>query len=239
MTIEEDDARVAVESLGLLGDSFRVLDDVLIHLNHGCALLAGKDHDRGPHLAAILLLARAWNSLWRARVDIASGYYVQSLVLCRAAYEDFGVLEYLSENAEDAGLWLKGVTAPAAEFNTLPFSKIWPVVERRLAAAGAVYGELCTMAHPTGASLHGSVNVDADGWIVRAGPKFDGEDANVALRYALMIALQLFTPLERLHVSMLGDFDREWQTEGKPLVDKVCVILGARAPWGTIHGGSA
>src|SRR5437660_4998023 len=102
MPLEDDDAAVRVQTMFDLGEHVAALDDVLIHLNHGCVELSAAQHDRGPKLVSMLLFTRAWNALWRARVDAAAGYYVQAFTLCRAAYEDWDVLEYIAERPGEA-----------------------------------------------------------------------------------------------------------------------------------------
>jgi uncharacterized protein YbdZ (MbtH family) len=231
MPLDEDDQAVELHTLSRLGREVRALDDVLISLNHGAVELTGATHDRGVQLAAILLLARAWNSLWRARVDVTTGYYIQGFAMCRTAFEDWLVMEYLDARPADAPLWLKGITVQADEYNTMTFAKIIPVVAERIPAAGAMYGDLCSMSHPTGASLRWSLDADADTWSLRAGPKFDEADARSALTYLLTIALQLYTPIERLHLAMLGSFHSEWREASRPVIAEACRILGTKTPW--------
>jgi hypothetical protein len=166
-----------------------------------------------------------------ASVDATSGYYIQAFALCRTAFEDWGVLEYLDEHPEDATLWLKGITAEGADFNTMTFAKIWPVVEQRVASAGKLYGDLCSMSHPTGASLRWTFDADADTWSLRVGSTYNREDAVSTLTYLLSVALQLYTPVERLHIKMLGGLRSEWRANARPIIGDACAVLGVRSPW--------
>lgn len=230
MNIHEQELACANQTMAALGAEVTALDDVLFHLSDGCANLSRAEHDRGPRLAALLLLTRAWNSLWRARVAALSGYYVQAFILCRAAYEDWGVLEYIDMIPGEADHYLQGITLEAADYNTPKWNKIWPVVEQRMKMAGAMYGDLCKMSHPTGVSLRWSVDTTPDTWIFRVGPYFDVDDARAVLVHLLATAVMLWTPIERLHLAMLGGFQVEWQARGRPLVNRASEAIGVPPP---------
>jgi hypothetical protein len=79
-------AQVCRQSHQARGPEIRLLDDLILPINHGMAMLTGRKHDRGINLL-ISMLSRVFDSLWRAREDAVCGYPAESLILCRSVVE--------------------------------------------------------------------------------------------------------------------------------------------------------
>ena len=88
-SLEEQDARVLAQSRTAMSAKIAILDELIISLNHGTVVLAGWKHDDGHQFLLGLMVATAFNHLYRARQDALNGYPVASMALTRAAWETF------------------------------------------------------------------------------------------------------------------------------------------------------
>ena len=82
--LDQMDAEIRSRSLAAMPQEIALLDDLILLMNSGTALLTGTKHDQGLNFLAGILIGRAFNTLWRAREDLVYGYSIQSMALCRA-----------------------------------------------------------------------------------------------------------------------------------------------------------
>ena len=108
-SLEEFDASVRKQSYAAMASPLQVLDSLILHINHGLALLSGTKHDRGLNFLIGILLNRAFSSLWRAREDAVTGYIAESLTLCRAALEHWTAAKWVEVNPDKKDRWLYAI----------------------------------------------------------------------------------------------------------------------------------
>jgi len=60
-SLEGMDQGIRQRSLAAMPTKIQLLDDVLLHINHGTTLLADTKHDRGLDFLSAILLGRSFN----------------------------------------------------------------------------------------------------------------------------------------------------------------------------------
>jgi hypothetical protein len=207
-------------------EGIRLLDDILLHMNHGMAPLSGVTNDRGLDFLAMLLLHRAFGSLWRAREDAVCGYPVQSFVLSRAALEDWGTLCYVERHPETRELWLRDVLDEVEASGREPrFKEIWrdlgPLGER----ADEAYSVLSLFAHPRGRGLPWLYHWDATKTYFHVGGHFDRRALDMCLYFLVTVAQPLLERIAQLQFRVLGDAILEWVQRGNELTKEASAFL--------------
>ena len=227
--LEQIDQQVRSASLAAMPEEIRLVDDILLHMNHGMSLLPGISNDTSVNLLAVLLLHRAFGSLWRAREDAACGYPVQSFALCRAALEDWGTLWYVERHPETRNLWLRDVLEEVEAPGQVPsFRDIWDDLGGLGTMAKEAYSVLSLFSHPRGRGLPWLYHLDAEKGYFHTGGYFDRRGLERCL-FCLVTVAQLFLErIRQLQCRVLGEASLEWvqraneiSKEGAEFIDRV------------------
>ncbi len=198
-------------------EEIKVLDDLILLMNQGTALLSGRKHDRGLNLLAGILVGRAFNSLWRAREDLLSGYPVQSLMLCRAALEDWATLIWLELHPEKVNLFLWAIYPDVKRPTDYPpkFEAIWKELGDLGKIPAVMYDTLSKFAHPKGIGLRWLVEFDEQNTTFHYGSQFDQDRLKIVLFNLIQIAQAFGERIARLQNRMLGKPDESWLARGR------------------------
>ncbi len=222
-TLDQIDASVRSKSQSAMAADIRLLDDLILHINHGTSLLTGHKHDRGVSLLMGLLLNRAFNSLWRAREDAVCGYPGECLSLCRSALEHWTVARWVDLHPDDRDLWLWAILREKSRPSNRP-----PSIGKMLKDLGdlgktprEMYDVLSKFAHPRSVGLRWVIHFDSEDTYFHAGGHFDVHDLSVCLYFLVGVSQACLEPVARLQNRMLGKVDDEWLTEGKAISVKV------------------
>ena len=240
--LDQRNQKVRSASLTAMPKEIRLLEDILLHMNHGMTPLSGVSNDRGLNFLAILLLHRAFGSLWRAREDAICGYPVQSLSLCRSALEDWGTLCYVERHPEKGNLWLRDVLEEVEASGREPkFSEIWKDLgDLRQKIAEKAYSILSLFAHPRGVGLPWLYHWDAGKTYFHMGGYFDRRALEMCLYFLVIVAQPLLERTAQLQSRVLGDAIPEWVREGKDISKQASQFIervGDRALDGLEAGG--
>ena len=211
-TLDETDAGIRRKSLATLREEIKLLDDLILLLNNGTSLLTGAKHDRGLNFLAAVLIARAFNTLWRAREDLLCGYAVQSMALCRAALEDWTTLIWLELHPDrvDMFLWaiLSDVERPAGA--PPKFEAMWKELGALGTIPSAMYDSLSKFSHPKSIGLRWLIHSDPDTTTFHYGGYFDEYYLRVSLFHLLQVAQVFGERVARLQFRMLGEVNADW-----------------------------
>jgi hypothetical protein len=215
--LDQADAEIRVRSLAAMPEEIEVLDDLILLMHRGTALLSGIKHDRGLNLLAGILVGRAFNSLWRSREDLLSGYPVQSLMLCRAALEDWATLIWLELHPEKVNLCLWAIYPEVKRPAGYPpkFEAIWKELGDLGEIPRVMYDTLSKFAHPKGIGLRWLVEFDEQNTTFHYGPQFDQDRLKIVLFNLIPVAQAFGERIARLQDRMLGEPDQEWLDRGK------------------------
>jgi hypothetical protein len=215
-----------------------LLDDILLHMNHGLVPLSGTGNDRRLNFLAGLLLHRAFGSLWRAREDAVCGYPVQTLTLCRAALEDWGTLCYVERHPDDVGLWLRGVLPEIQASGRPPkFSQIWNELGDLGEIANEAYRVLSKFAHPRDTGLPWLFHADVGKVYFHTGGHFDESGLRMCLYFLVVVAQPFLERIAQLQSRVLGDAIVAWVREGKEISERASRFI--ERVHGQIAGGRA
>jgi hypothetical protein len=224
--VDQIDQQVRRDSLVAMPKEIRLLDDILLHMNHGIVPLSGVTNDRGLDFLAMLLLHRAFGSLWRAREDAVCGYPVQSLTLCRAALEDWGTLCYIERHPETRNLWLRDVLEEIEASGREPrFKDIWSDLGKLGERPDEAYGVLSLFSHPRGRGLPWLYHADAKTTYFHVGGRFDQHDLSVCLYFLVTVAQPFLERIAQLQFRVLGDAVLEWVQQGNELTKEASAFL--------------
>jgi len=227
--LEQIDQQVRSASLAAMPEEIRLLDDILLHMNHGMVPFSGVSNDRGLNLLPVLLLHRAFGSLWRARESTICGYPIQSLTLCRTALEDWGTLCYVQRHPERRNLWLRDVFEEVGDPGQAPsFRDIWDDLGELGQAAKRAYSILSLFAHPRGRGFRWLYHSDAETVYFHTGGYFDQRALERCLFTIIPVAQSFLEPIRELQCRVLGDANPEWvrrandmSKEGAEFIDRV------------------
>lgn len=221
--LEDQDSAARGDVEALAGEGFALLDALLLHLNHGTSALTGRKHDQGLNFLIGLLLMKSFNSLWRARQDIAHGYASQGLILCRSAFEDWVTARWVELHPDERDLWLwrilDGVEQP-------PAGRKIPGLDAMLAEVlppesspilRSVYDTLSKFAHPRGTSLRWGVHWDEENSYFHVGPFVDATNTRAGLFFLVATAQASFNLIARLQERILGKPDANWSERARLL----------------------
>jgi hypothetical protein len=217
--LEEMDKAVRRRSYSAVGSEFELLDALVLHINHGKAKLSGVKHDRDLNFVIGILIARAFNSLWRAREDAVLGYYAECLTLCRCAVEHWATARWIELRPELTNmlLWavLEEVERPPGRLPSTDkmLKDLGQVGERVL----ALYDILSKFAHPRSIGLSWLIHFDSEFTFVHAGGYFDQRGVRACLYFLIGTAQACLEPVARLQHRMLGLVDEEWLATGREL----------------------
>ena len=236
LALDEWDAQVAQKSRAMVASDLELLDDLIVLLNHGTALLSGEKHDRGLNFLIGLLVTRAFNSIWRARQAAVDGYSVQALILARAALEDWVAVQWLEERPDEKDLWLCRILEEVSPALDKRGRERWiPGADRMLGeledgeVPREVYRELSKVAHPHGAGVGWQFHADEASLEVHCGPHFNERDLRICLFFLVHTAAGLLPSVERLQSRWLGKADDEWVAKGKGAVERALSFIGETA----------
>ncbi len=215
--LDEMDAAIRAKSLAAMPEEIEVLDDLILMMNQGTALLSGNDHDRGLNFLAGVLVCRAFNSLWRAREDLVCGYPVQSMALCRAALEDWATLIWLELHPKNANMFLWAIYPEVERPKYYPpkFEAIWKELGELGKIPAVMYDTLSKFAHPKSTGLRWLVEFDEKNTTFHYGPQFDQDYLKIALFNLIQVAQAFGERIARLQDRMLGEPDQTWLDRGK------------------------
>lgn len=192
-----------------------LLDHVILQINHGLAKLSGHRHDRGLNFLASLLLDRSFGTLWRAREDAVRGYPIQSLMLCRAALEDWATLLYCERHPDGIGLWLGDVLEEWPVAGRPPrFKVIWDDLGDMGQRMEEIYGVLSEFAHPRATGFKWLYHWDAENTYLHAGAHFDQRNLRTCLYFLLGTSQALLERIAQLQFRVLGHADAAWVEQG-------------------------
>jgi hypothetical protein len=217
--IDTQDEEVRQQSWAAMPSEIRLLDDTILHLNHGTALFSGREHDDGLNLLSALLISRAFNSLWRAREDALCGYSVQSLSLCRGALEDWGTLIWVELHPTEVDKWLWAVLPEIEQPPGVPptFAAIWKELDESGKIPAEAYDALSKFAHPKSIGLRWLVEADPDFTRIHFGGHFDSHGLKICLFFLVQVAQAFFERVARLQERLVGEPKHEWLAEGRRL----------------------
>jgi len=221
-SIDSIDNEVRRQAYAAMGQQVQLLDDLILHINHGTAMLTGRQHDRGLNLLTGLLLNRAFNSLWRAREDAVCGYHAESLTLCRSVVEHWAAARWVEfhPEAHDRWLWavLEEVQRPAKNI---------PDVSQMLSELGVlgkrvaeIYDVLSKFAHPRSIGLRWLIHFDTEATHFRAAGYYDEHGLKVCLYFLIGMAQACLEPVARLQNRMVGSVEEAWLKHGKELSNR-------------------
>jgi len=224
--VSQIDQQVRSASLGAMPQEIRLLDDILLHMNHGLVPLSGARNDRGLNFLAELLLHRAFGSLWRAREDAVCGYPVQSLTLCRAALEDWGTLRYIESHPDEIGFWLRGVLPEIKACGRPPkFSRIWKELGEVGGTVNEAYSVLSKFAHPRDSGLPWLFHADAEKVYFHTGGHFDQGGLRTCLYFLVLVGQPFSERVAQLQFRVLGNPVPDWVGEGKRIYGEVLQFI--------------
>ena len=245
VNLEERDRAVRRQIEAAERDGLAILDRLLILCQNGTAVCQGQ-HDRGLNFICGLLLVRAFNSLWRARQDLAHGYPIQAISLARSAFEDWVAVEWIEHDAANLpfflGALVEEVELPRDDAGNPRFV---PGTSRMLAAlddsderrnAKQTYDLLSKFAHPRGTSLRWQFSASPEAVDVHAGPYIEGRDIQTGLYFLVDVVIRTLSPLERLQDRWLGNADADWvhaatevAIDGLRFIDSILAQVEAQA----------
>jgi len=224
--LDQTDQQVRRDSLAAMPREIRLLDDILLHMNHGMASLSGASNDRGLDFLAMLLLHRAFGSLWRAREDAVCSYPIQALTLCRAALEDWGTLCYIEHHPETRNLWLRDVLEEIEVSGREPrFKDIWTDLGKLGERPDEAYAVLSLFSHPRGRGLPWLYHADARTTYFHVGGHFDQRDLSVCLYFLVTVAQPFLERIAQLQFRVLGDAVLEWVQQGNEMTKEASAFL--------------
>ena len=226
-SLDQMDEKVRRQSFASSEELIQMSDDILLHINHGMALLSGHKHDRGLNLLSFLLINHAFNSLWRAREDAVTGYPVQSLTLCRAALEDWATLRWVEIHPETADRWLWAILPELQrpKVSRPRFEKIWKKLGDDGLIPSQYYDALSKFAHPMSIGLGWLVHFDPANTYFHCGGHFDPEDLITCLSCQIELGQAFFERVAQVQFRMLGSVERSWLERGKQLTNQAEVLL--------------
>jgi len=218
-SLDHIDAAARRQSYSAMTAEIKLLDDLILHINHGTALLTGHKHDRGLNFLMGLLLSRAFNSLWRAREDAVCGYTAECLTLCRSALEHWTTARWVELHPRTRNRWLWTILAEVKRPTKRP-----PSIDQMLKDLGdlgkiprAMYDVLSKFAHPRSAGLSWMIHFDPASTYFHAGAHFDDRGLKVCLYFLTGVAQACLEPIARLQNRMLGTVDADWLRKAEEL----------------------
>ena len=170
--------------------------------------------DNRPQQVWLLLTNRAFNSLRWSFHLLQIGYYSRSMMLIRAAFEDWLVCEDSKTHSETIDALLDRVGRVPTVNDMVarleePLLKEW----RGVATDDGIYGLLSTFTHPRHRAV--AVLVDPETHNLRLGPSWDEDLFIVAANY-LLLALRRMMEF----ITLLVPQDTGWLADLKPLMDR-------------------
>lgn len=219
--LEAQDAEVLRQSTAAAMTEIALLDEIILLINRGAARLDGTKHDHHLNMLSSILLARAFNTLYRARQDAVQGYCATALILCRAAMEDWATMVWVSGHPDDVEIWLWSMVDDIKQPTRKPPTFDSMFKSRADAAVLLViYDQLSKFAHPRSIGLSAHVTFDEENTYFQFGPRFDQQDLRVTLSTLVMVAAA-FLEQARMHQERsLGNADEVWVTQANAAVDR-------------------
>ncbi len=229
ITLELWDQEIRAKSHAARPEEIQLLDELILLMNHGTALLTGVDHDRGLNFLAGTLTGRAFNSLWRAREDLVCGYSVQAMALCRAALEDWATLIWLELHPENVDMFLWAIYKDVKRPKKYPpkFEKIWDELGDLGKIPAVMYDTLSKFAHPKSIGLAWLVDFDEVRTTFHYGPRFNDRFLVVGLFNLIQVAQAFGERVARLQNRMLGKVDEDWLERGKLVADRAISTINS------------
>lgn len=226
-SLEKLDASIRSQSMVAASAEIEILDNLILHINHGTAMLSGTKHDRGLSLLLGIFLNRAFNSLWRAREDAVTGYTAESLTLCRAALEHWTAASWVELNPDTTDRWLWAIVEEVDQPEEWP-----PTTNEMLKDLGELgeapvelYDMLSKYAHPKGLGLRSLIHFDTESTYFHAGGHFDEGSLKLCLYFLIGVAQACLEPVARLQSRMLSEADPGWLADGLKLSEPAAELL--------------
>jgi len=221
-SVDKTDDAIRSQSYSAMEADIKLLDELILHVNHGTALLTGGQHDRGLNFLMGLLLNRAFNSLWRAREDAVCGYPAECLTLCRSALEHWATARWVELHPETTDRWLWSILEEVERPAERP-----PSTDKMLKDLGdlgkvpvQMYDLLSKFAHPKSIGLGWMIHADPETTYFHAGGHFDKRGLRTCLYFLVGVAQACLGPVVTLQNRMLGSFDADWLQKGKQLSER-------------------
>ena len=229
--LDQRDVETKRQSYSSMPHEIELLDNLILHLNHGTSILTGREHDRGLNFLAALLVGRAFNSLWRAREDAVCGYPVQSLFLCRGALEDWGTLIWVELHPDSVDKWLWAILDEVQRPSEPPpkFDAIWTELGDLGKIPAEGYGVLSKFAHPKSIGLRWLIHFDSETTSFHYGGHFDGRNLRVCLFFLILTVQGFLERVARLQQRMLGEPIEAWVTKGRDLSEQAGKFINSVA----------
>ncbi len=221
-SVESLDQTVRSQSQTAMRADISLLDDMLLHLNHGMSPLTGKIQDRSLNFLVSLLLVRTFNSLWRAREDALTGYPVQSMTLCRSALEDWVTACHVEKHPDRSDRWLAGILPESAQAKApIDFKTMFAEVEGEIGAkAREMYDVLNKFAHPNGGGMQWLMHWDPESTYLHFGGHFDRRALRFSLYFLLTQAQMAMERVAQLQYRVMGEVDADWLSRGDDLTNQ-------------------
>lgn len=229
VNLESVDAAVRRQSYSAMSADMKLLDELILHLNHGMALLTGQPHDRGLNFLVGLLLHRSFNSLWKGREAAVCGYPGECLTLCRSALEHWATARWVEFHPRTRNRWLWAILEEVEQPVRRP-----PSIDQMLKELGDrglgetprnMYNWLSKFAHPKSIGLSWIIHFDAESTYFHSGGHFDKRGLRMCLFFLVGTAQVCFEPIARLQNRMLGGPDTDWLEKGRELSDRAGAFL--------------
>ncbi len=224
--LDAQDADIVEKSLSATPAEIKLADDLILALNHGTALLSGWKHDRGLDFVIGILVADAFNKLYRARIDAVAGYETPSMTLIRSAFESWLAAKWLREHPEQAPLWAAYFFQEQDETG-----EHVPPANRMMRDLGEeqivhdTYDALSKFGHPRGKGLRWLFHGSGDQVSVHYGLHFDEDGLSMCLFFLVTTAQHLLPVIERLQRKVLGNVSPEWLAEAQALTDATVAFM--------------
>ncbi len=225
------DEEVRKQSYAALGKEIELLDHLVLHINHGKSVLTGQKHDRGLNFLTGILLARAFNSLWRAREDAVLGYYAECLTLCRSALEHWATARWVELYPESLNmlLWaiLEEVERPPPDVRVPSTNDMLGDLGDLAKNVRVMYDVLSKFAHPRSIGLRWLIDFDEEATYFHVGSHFDEHRLKTCLYFLVGTAQACLEPVARLQNRMLGSVDEGWLKDGRDLSSRAGEFMRA------------
>lgn len=232
LALDQRDDLVAEWSIEECGSGVKILDDLILALNSGTALLSSHKHDRGENFLVGILVNRAFNSIWQGRRAAVHGYPVQAMILARSALEDWATMRWVENHPDDKDLWLCRIVAEVEPPLDEKGRERWvPKIDTMLREIDegesplVAYEALSKVAHPRGIGLAWEFRFDEESVSLHVGGRREAVDLRRSLFHLVRVAAGILPCVERLQGRWLDDVDADWVSDGAELVERAQQFL--------------
>lgn len=208
-------------------ETIALLDRLTACITHGVSLLDAMKNDRGQNFLVGLLLSRAFGSLRCGRQALVAGYPAPSVILARAALEEWATICWVEAHPESIDRWLWAVFP---DIYSRPEGRV-PSFNDMLKAIDDsdgyrnVYDVLSKFGHPRSEGFVFQASVSGAFHDIQFTPAFSAEGVGMGLRTLIPVAFVLLGTIERWQERVLGAADPDWSAAAKQFEMEVVVLL--------------